>query len=1095
MRLLSNTTERFGDDLKTELRSGSKVRIAASTFSIFAFEALRDELEQIEELEFVFTSPAFTPANTGDKIRKERREFFIPSGHAESSLYGTDFEIRLRNKLTQRAIAKECANWVRRKVKFRSNATGQTMQPMVIADDRAGYFAPPGFTTADLGYEQGNAMSSMVTKMEGATETKQLLDTFDQIWNTPGHLTDVTQAVHDHIAAVYTENSPARIYFLILYNLFAEFLDDISEDTLPNDRTGYENTKVWQSLYNFQRDAATGIINKLETFNGCILADSVGLGKTFTALAVIKYYELRNKSVLVLCPKKLAENWTTYNSNYTTNLFHEDRFNYAVLAHTDLSRNKGQSIGGLHLDRINWGNYDLVVIDESHNFRNADYSEGKESRYQRLMRQVIKEGVKTKVLMLSATPVNNRFNDLKNQLQLAYEGDSELLSNHLKLSSSIEHVFRDAQAVFNTWSKLESEERTTERILSMLDFDFFELLDAVTIARSRKHIEAFYDTSAIGAFPKRLPPQAIREPLTDLATAPNFNEIFEQIQMLNLGVYGPLSYVFPSRRAKYEDASRATDGNARGNLDQAGREQGIKQLMTVNLLKRLESSVEAFRITLAKVEQTIDTRLRQLSGTGMNCANSEVDSDLDLDIEDSESAAVAALMIGDLQIELEDLDVDRYQSDLWHDQETLRALISAMSAITPKHDSKLRKLKELIANKALFPINPGNKKILIFSAFADTAAYLYRELGPELAAAGLHTGVITGGQSGAKTTLGTGYDFGEIMAMFSPVSKHRDQIMRGEIGDIEVLIGTDVISEGQNLQDCDTLINYDIHWNPVRIIQRFGRVDRIGSKNDVIQLINFWPDISLDEYINLKDRVENRMRIADLAGTGDDNVLDPNSAEATYRREQLRKLQDDVIELEDVRSGVSITDLGLNDFRMDLLGYIRQVGDLAGTPKGLHAVVPANTDLGLEPGAIFALRNIQTDADLLGGKDGARGNRLHPYYLIYVDQHGEVIADHTEAKHLLDLLRAGCRSFDKPVPEMVAAFNAATSEGSEMGMYSQLLTDAISSMIELNDEHDIDSLFTPGMTTALKNTIAGLDDFELIAFIAVIDPEQTVSHG
>ncbi|MGP5032989.1 helicase-related protein [Glutamicibacter arilaitensis] len=1095
MRVISNTTERLGDDLKNELYAGSKVRIAASTFSIFAFEALRDELEKIDELEFVFTSPSFGSTATGDKIRKERREFFIPAGHAETNLYGTEFEIRLRNKLTQRAIAKECADWIRRKVKFRANSTGQVMQPMVVADDRVAYLGPQGFTTADLGYEQGNAMSSMVTKTEGVSETKQLLDIFEQIWNTPGHLSDVTQAVYEHISAVYAENSPARIYFLILYNLFAEFLDDISEDTLPNDRTGYENTKVWQSLYNFQRDAATGIINKLETFNGCILADSVGLGKTFTALAVIKYYELRNKSVLVLCPKKLAENWTTYNSNYTTNVFQEDRFAYDVLAHTDLSRNRGQSIGGLQLDRINWGNYDLVVIDESHNFRNADYSEGKESRYQRLMRQVIQEGVKTKVLMLSATPVNNRFNDLKNQLQLAYEGDSEQLSGNLNISSSIENVFRDAQAVFNTWSKLEPEERTTDRILSMLDFDFFELLDAVTIARSRKHIEAFYDTSAIGAFPKRLVPQAIREPLTQLTTAPDFNEIFEQIQMLNLGVYGPLSYVFPSRRAKYQDASRITEGNARGNLDQEGREQGIKQLMTVNLLKRLESSVEAFRITLAKVEHTIDTRMRQLSGNRTDSDSLSEESEFDLDIEDSEFSEVDGLTIGDLLIDLEDLDVERYRADLWHDRETLRELIGAMSAITPEHDSKLRKLKDLIANKAVYPINPGNRKILIFSAFADTAAYLYHELGPSLAAAGMHTGVITGGQSGAKTTLGKGYDFGQIMAMFSPVSKHREQIMGDPSGDIEVLIGTDVISEGQNLQDCDTVINYDIHWNPVRIIQRFGRVDRIGSTNEVIQLINFWPDISLDEYINLKDRVENRMRIADLAGTGDDNVLDPNSAEASYRREQLRKLQDDVIELEDVRSGVSITDLGLNDFRMDLLGYTRQVGDLAGTPKGLHAVVPANKDLGLVPGAIFALRNIKADVDQLGGKDGARGNRLHPYYLIYVDQRGEVIADHTEAKRLLDLLRAGCRSFDEPVAEAVTAFNNATVEGSEMGIYSQLLTDAISSMIELNDEHDIDSLFTPGVTTALKNTIAGLDDFELIAFITVLDPVQAVANG
>lgn len=487
MKFIDNVSELLGDDLKTQLQRGSKVRIAASTFSIFAFEALRKELEQIEELEFIFTSPSFAPEKVTDKLRKEKREFFIPSsGLAESTLAGSEFEIRLRNKLTQRAIARECAEWVRKKVKFRSNATGKSMQQFAIVDDRAVYAQLQGFTTSDLGYEPGASVSNMLNRFDEAPMTTTYMDVFDQIWNSPEQVIEVTEAVHNHIAAVYAENSPARIYFLILYNLFSEFLDDISEDVLPNDRTGYLDTKVWQSLYNFQRDAATGIINKLETYNGCILADSVGLGKTFTALAVIKYYELRNKSVLVLCPKKLAENWTNYNANLTTNLFASDRFNYDVLAHTDLSRTKGESLG-LRLDRINWGNYDLVVIDESHNFRNADYSEEKESRYQRLMRQVIKEGVKTKVLMLSATPVNNRFNDLKNQLQLAYEGESENLSEHLNLSTSVEKVFSDAQKVFNEWSKLDAEHRTTDRILQMLDFDFFELLDSVDRALSQAH--------------------------------------------------------------------------------------------------------------------------------------------------------------------------------------------------------------------------------------------------------------------------------------------------------------------------------------------------------------------------------------------------------------------------------------------------------------------------------------------------------------------------------------------------------------------------------------------------------------------------------
>jgi len=1085
VKLIDNVNEVLGDDLKLEISPGAKVRIAASTFSIFAFEALRKELEQVGELEFIFTAPSFVPTKATDKLRKARREFFIPNGaHPESSLYGSEFEIRLRNKLTQRAIARECAEWVRRKVTFRSNATGNPMQQFAVVDDRAAYMPLQGFTTADLGYEPGNAVSNMVQKID-APMASQFLALFDQIWHNPSQLDDVTEAVHEHIASVYAENSPARIYFLILYNLFAEFLEDISEDVLPNDRTGYQETKVWKSLYNFQRDAATGIINKLETYNGCILADSVGLGKTFTALAVIKYYELRNKSVLVLAPKKLSENWTNYNANLTTNIFASDRFNYDVLAHTDLSRTRGESLG-LRLDRINWGNYDLVVIDESHNFRNADYAEEKESRYQRLMRQVIREGVKTKVLMLSATPVNNRFNDLKNQLQLAYEGESENLAQHLNLSTTIEKVFSDAQRVFNEWSKLPPEARTTDQILKMLDFDFFELLDSVTIARSRKHIQAFYDTSEIGAFPDRLPPMSIREPLTDLPGVATFNEIFEQIQALTLAVYTPLAYVFPSRLSKYEDLYDVKGGTARSNLGQRGREQGLKKLMTVNLLKRLESSVEAFRLTLAKIEAGVDHTLGRLESHAGAINELTVDfQNFDLDVDDEDDANVEALTFGEkIKIDLEDIDIESWQRDLWNDRETLRELLEEMQKVSPDHDVKLQRLKRLVTDKAAHPINPGNRKVLIFSAFADTAEYLYKQLAPAFSKAGLESAIITGGAHAAKTTIGTGHDFQQVLTLFSPRSKQRHLTMPKATGELDVLIGTDVISEGQNLQDCDYLVNYDIHWNPVRIIQRFGRVDRIGSTNAQIQLVNFWPDISLDEYINLKERVENRMVIADLAAVGDDNILDPASADAAYRKEQLRKLQDEVIELEDVRSGVSITDLGLNDFRMDLLGYIKEHGELGALPKGLHAVVPADPARGLHPGAIFALRNVGADEKI------NRGNRLHPHYLVYLADDGRVVADHTEVKSLLDLIRAGCRPYDEPVAAVTRAFNAATSEGAEMGQYSELLTVAIRSMIDVTDEQDLDSLFTDGATTALTQTIGGLDDFELIAFIAVVESRE-----
>lgn len=957
------------------------------------------------------------------------------------------------------------------------------MQQFALIDVKSLFQPLTGFTTADLGYERSNAVATMIMQSDEASATRTFIDTFEQIWNSADHVRDVTDAVYDHIASVYAENSPERIYFLILYNIFEDFLDDLSEDVLPNDRTGYLDTKIWQSLYSFQRDAATGIINKLETYNGCILADSVGLGKTFTALAVIKYYELRNKSVLVLCPKKLAENWTTYNANLRTNLFVEDRFNYDVLAHTDLNRTRGESLG-INLNLVNWGNYDLVVIDESHNFRNADYAEEKESRYQLLMRKVMREGVKTKVLMLSATPVNNRFNDLKNQLQLAYEGDSEDLGESLNLSTSVERVFADAQSVFNEWSKLPIEERTTDRILSMLDFDFFSLLDAVTIARSRRHIQTFYDTSEIGAFPRRLPPISLREPLTDLEGVPGFEEIYQRLMSLTMAVYTPLAYVYPSRLKKYEKYN-VTTGNARSNIGPAGREQGLKTLMTVNLLKRLESSVEAFRLTLARIESNVSARIAAIDAfaAGKDEGASSAPGADSAPFDDDELDE--SLNIGEkVTIHLDDIDTLSWAGDLQYDRAILSELLEQMRAVTPEHDLKLMRLRGLLRDKMFHPINPGNRKALVFSAFADTANYLYENLAPALSAVGLESAVITGGSRGVKTTIGSGFDVQQTMSLFSPRSKHRDITMPGEEREVDVLFGTDVISEGQNLQDCDYLVNYDIHWNPVRIIQRFGRIDRIGSTNTVIQLVNFWPDISLDEYINLKERVENRMVIADVAGTADDNVLTSESADAAFRREQLRRLQDEVIELEDVKTGVSITDLGLNDFRMDLLGYVKERGELAKLPKGLHAVIPADRERGLVPGVIFALRNIAV------GEAINRGNRLHPHYLVYLDDAGDLVADHFEAKRLLDLLRTGCRTLGAPEKTVVSLFNRRTREGADMRHYSELLTRAIHSMIGVEEEHDIDSLFSPGPTRVSGQQISGLDDFELTAFVAVLDPED-----
>jgi len=868
----------------------------------------------------------------------------------------------------------------------------------------------------------------------------------------------------------------------MLYNIFNEFLEDLNEDVLPNDLTGYKQSVVWNKLFNFQRDASTGIINKLENYNGCILADSVGLGKTFTALAVIKYYELRNRAVLVLCPKKLADNWQTYTSNYKTNIFVKDRFNYDVLFHTDLSRSSGLS-SGLDLQKVNWGNYDLIVIDESHNFRNSGRSiKGKETRYERLMNAVIKAGVKTKVLMLTATPVNNRFNDLRNQLALAYEGESEKLADKLSSQKSINDIFRQAQKVFNAWSKLPPKERTARTILEALDFDFFELLDSVTIARSRKHIETFYDTSDIGEFPVRRKPLSFRPPLTTRNDVMGMSDIFTHLKEVKQSVYAPMSYVLPSRLQKYEDLyGTETKG---GRLLQKDREKALQALMTTNLLKRLESSVEAFRITLKHLEQRITQVLNDIEtfeqngtiyqATQFNSKDAEAVIDND-DFEDSE-----AFTSGKVQVDFADMDLTTWKRDLETDHTLIVMLREEMEKVSVEDDAKLQHLKNHILNKIENPINKKNGKVLVFTAFADTANYLYQHVAAHLSAKGIQSGKVTGNDT-PKTTIGKGFDFQKILTFFSPHSKDKPLIFPEEPGEIDVLIGTDCISEGQNLQDCDYLINYDIHWNPVRIIQRFGRIDRIGSPNDSIQLVNYWPDISLDEYIKLKERVENRMHIVDLAGTGDDNVLSAKANDMAYRKEQLRRLQEEVIEMEDLKTGVNITDLGLNDFRMDLINYIKTNGDLSHLPNGLHAVVPSNPKIGLSPGIIFTLRNRNSSVNV------NQHNRLHPYYLIYMSDDGEVIIDHTQVKPLLDQVKSSCKGLSSPIPSVYKPFNARTRDGRDMAHYSDLLGQAIRSMIEVNEAHEVDALFADTPLSAKTEGFEGLDDFELISFIVVCE--------
>lgn len=1077
MELINNTTKTLRDDLAVEIKQGSRLSVAAACFSIYAFQELKKELQGIDELRFIFTSPTFTT----EKAKKEKREFYIPRLSRERSLYGTEFEVKLRNELTQKAIAKECAEWIRKKVTFKSNVTNENMMGFINLDDK-NYMPINGFTTVDLGCERGNNAYNMVQKTEAPFSTAYI-DLFDNLWNDTSKLQEVTDEVIENITAAYNENSPDFIYFVTLYNIFSEFLEDVSEDHLPNEATGFKESKIWSMLYNFQKDAVLAIISKLEKFNGCILADSVGLGKTFTALAVIKYYENRNKSVLVLCPKKLTNNWNTYKDNYVNNPIASDRLRYDVLYHTDLNRTHGKS-NGLDLDRLNWSNYDLVVIDESHNFRNGGKLSGedneKENRYLKLLNKVIRKGVKTKVLMLSATPVNNRFNDLKNQLALAYEGNTDLIDDKLNTTKSIDDIFKNAQRAFNTWSKWNPADRTTENLLRMLDFDFFEVLDSVTIARSRKHIQKYYDTSDIGTFPTRLKPISLRPPLTSLKKAINYNEIYEQLTQLSLSIYTPTHFILPSKMEKY--AELYEDNKVNVGFTQANREQGIRRLTAINLMKRMESSVHSFNLTLKRIYSLIDSTIQSIDTydktSSVKLELTDISNIEEFDSEDQNGDELFTFG-KKVKIEIGDMDYKSWRDSLVRDRDILELLTLMVGDITPEYDSKLQELFRVIKNKLENPINQDNKKIIIFTAFADTAEYLFDNVSKYVKENfGLNTAMVSGSVEGRTTVPKLKSDLNTVLTCFSPISKDKHLLMPNDKTEIDFLIATDCISEGQNLQDCDYLINYDIHWNPVRIIQRFGRIDRIGSKNAFIQLVNFWPDVTLDEYIDLKAKVETRMKIVDMTATGDDNLLsDEEKTDLEYRKAQLKRLQEEVVDIEDMSTGISIMDLGLNEFRMDLLEYIKNHPDIDKAPFGLHSVAAASEET--PAGVIYVLKNRSNSVNI------DNQNRLHPFYMVYISNDGEVICDHLSPKQMLDKMRFLCKGKTEPIPELYRQFNKETRDGRNMSEFSKLLGDAIASIIEVKEESDIDSFLGGGQMSFLTNEIKGLDDFELICFLVV----------
>lgn len=886
---------------------------------------------------------------------------------------------------------------------------------------------------------------------------------------------------------LYKENTPEFIYFVTLYNIFNNYLDELTEDNIVKSRTGFKETSIWNKLYKFQKDGVMGAIDKIEKYNGCIIADSVGLGKTFTALAVIKYYELRNDRVLVIVPKKLRENWTVYTMNDKRNIFSGDRFNYDVLNHTDLSRTSGYS-GEINLATLNWSNYDLVVIDESHNFRNNPPVKGRITRYERFMNDIIKAGVKTKVLMLSATPVNNKMNDIKNQIAFITEGRNDAFAS-VGLDN-LELILRKAQAVFNRWSELPDPERTTETFVNMMDLDYFKLLDTVTIARSRKHIEKYYNLEEIGKFPTRLTPEN-RYPIIDTkGEFPPIEEINRLIKKLTLCVYSPLGYVLPEKRAAYERKYDMTVGTNNSVFRQTDREQSLVGLMRVGILKRMESSINSFALTVENILYKIDKTLEAIEQSRLDY-DAEMDiSDIDIDDPEYDN-----LMFGNnVKVLLQDMDLIKWQQDLLADKDKLETILLEAMNVTPDRDAKLVELKNIIKNKINSPINPDNKKVIVFTAFADTAKYLYKHLSEEFATEGIYSAIVTGSGDNhstlpipkelRRTVKMT--DINTVLTLFSPISKECSKVYPEVNEHIDILIATDCISEGQNLQDCDYLVNYDIHWNPVRIIQRFGRIDRIGSQNNYIKLVNFWPTKDLDEYINLQQRVKGRMVLLDVSATGEENVIENNPSkemkDLEYRKKQLKKLQNEVVDLEDISGAISITDLTFNDFKIELMEYMktnRKALDEA--PNGMYAVAKIDESVSdiVKPGVIFTLRQVK------GKEQSKEQNPLFPYYMVYISDDGEVQLSFLHAKKILDYYKKLCSGKGEVLKELVEEFNKETNDGRKMEHYSDLLEASIENLIGKKQDIGVGSLFSKGGTTMQKSLFDGFEDFELITFLVL----------
>ncbi len=1037
-------------ELKDLIQPGSDLSLITDQFTIYAFMFLSDKFKDINSLRILWTN------QQEDKVR------FI---------FGSPDEVEFKNQFLLRFAGETCAAFLKEKAEIKPSSPSLKMLLGKKDTSFSASFISNGFTSENLGLVA--TTQKTITELKSEKEEQPIIDQyqllFDLQWNQA--VKDLKAELLKELERAYNDYSPEFLYQFTLSRIF-EGVDEVSTDQHEISQIGLTNSKIWNELKPFQQDGALGAITKIKKYNGCILADSVGLGKTYEALAVIKYFLCRNGNarILVLCPKKLRENWRIFAVNESENFFHEDSLRFDLLSHTDLSRNHGL-VGDLNLERVNWGNYDLVVIDESHNFRNDN------SRYKKLMEEVVSKGLKTKVLLLSATPVNNKMNDLKHQIYVLTENrddafDAEGIPSIAKLMTGV-------QREFNNWIEGDRNPDQLLEALSTKHPKYFDLLDKVSIARCRRHIRSFYGENI--HFPERLQPDNTPVADNNGGALSDIEALVEEMNRLNLGLYAPITYLrsdngIPEKYAEKYD-NRLSEGKI---FKQADREKSLIYLMRVNLLKRLESSSSSFGLTTKSILDKIDDVLHRIERTqGYLEDFNEIPAELE-DLREELSVGKK------VRIEIQDMDTIRWKNDLENDKGILESILRKVQADGPATDPKLNLLKEKITQKIQNPINQGNKKVLIFTAFADTASYLYDHIAnwTEMEF-GIYTALVTGGAASDKSNLprvqngrGGNYktDFNYLLTNFSPVSKRRETTYPNCQEQIDILIATDCVSEGQNLQDCDYLINYDIHWNPVRIVQRFGRIDRMGSTNQRIQMANFWPMDDLDTYIKLRGRVEGRAVMVDMAGTGGDNVitevgqeLDALEETDNYRVKQLQELKDNKdIEIDDLGGGLSISDFTYNDFKSDLHRFLKEKQDAAiNTPEGIHTILQIpNSEETIEEGVIFCIK--QRDKDT--------------FLLIYLNKQGEVVMNYNRRKKILDLCKKLCLNNSKVDEILAKQLAKETKQYSDMRTYRDLFQKAIVGIIGKSTEEGERTLYQVGGTVPAAGLSAIPENYELVSF-------------